>query len=116
MVITTPTPAEVLTRLAEQELDGLLCHHDDSCLARVVREAAPALASELDDAVVLERFADLCEDVGVLKAYENGGVAHFEVLGDDATGSDLDGQALDACRARVDDTLAKLITPPTPET
>lgn len=104
------TPQEALTRLARRELNGQLAEHNDACLALLVRGMAPGLADEASDHVVLEWFGELCEAITLVDAVEDG-VAHWCEVVPDATGSDMDGQALAAAQSRLDDTLAKLTTP-----
>lgn len=105
--VAVPTFRAVLERLAVHQNAGLLDRHDPQCLARALRMLCP-VEENTSDTELLDLFKELCEDVAVRDAVAGGEMTWCSVV-PEATGSDRDGQALDAAQGRVNDTLAKLI-------
>lgn len=110
MITLSPTKVdtrEMLRKLAEWQVAGRLDRCSTVNYAEVIRVCAPALRGERDDTTVIGRFEELCSAVVLVDGCENGTVHWCEVLGG-ASGNDLDGQALDAARARLDATLDEM--------
>lgn len=102
----TPDTRHGLLTLATWWNEGQFDHASTSSVAAFVRVFAPSLANRPDD-YVMTVFLDLANEVRVLAEFEAGQLTWEDVL-PDATGTDREGQALDAAQDRVNATLAEL--------
>jgi hypothetical protein len=102
-----PAARAQLNLLATWHINGRLADRKPCCLARDVRDLAPALAGQ-DDATVIRAFDELVEAVYVRDAFAAGTASWCELI-PEATGTDRDGQALKAAQDRVDLTLDSLM-------
>ncbi len=105
--VMVPTIRAQLECLATWQINGRLIGRQPCCLARDVRDLAPALAGQ-DDAAVIRAFDELVEAVYVRDAFAAGTASWCELI-PEATGSDRDGQALKAAQDLVELTLDALM-------
>jgi hypothetical protein len=96
-----------LERLATWQIDGRLIGRQPCCLARDLRDLAPALAGQ-DDETVIRAFDELVEAIYVRDAFADGTASWCELI-PEASGTDRDGQALKAAQDLVELTLDALM-------
>lgn len=107
VVLARVDTRDALEALARMQINGDLDHATDQFMCDSIRAFAPALRGEQEQTNIYRWFGDLCGAIVLVDGCENGTVHWCEVLGG-ASGNDLDGQALDAARARLDATLDEM--------
>lgn len=96
---------DALVRLARRHNAGQLVILCSPCFAEKLRTLAPGLRG-LDDTIVYARFRELCEDVARVDGVRDLSIEWCQVVDDPRE------DAEQAAVGLLDDTLAKLTTPP----